>query len=300
MHSQLALFHGNEEEIPKIQGLAQHLGLSLVVNHLSEPIKVAYALIDHNRIDEVLSTHPNLMEEYQVIVLGAKKELSQLINFYGAKALGFLALEDSLCEKWGDLFNNILDKKSWGLSEVCDPEIKVEITNSSDKASILYNIEKWLDKQEVNSRIAGQVLTVADELIMNAFYDAPVDDNGVMIFKQKERSEAIVMPEDKKISIEIATDKNQNICLCVQDQYGSLSASRLVKHLGKKYQREEYTPDANYAGAGLGLVSALINGVSLSFKVVPKEKTEVLVMFPKTTSYRDYKKQSQFILSKTF
>lgn len=292
MFNQLALFPSQDRQISQFHKFANSYGLSLVVNHLSVPSDVVLTFIDSSRYEEVSKRFD--LSNYKIIIVCPKEELPNTIKNFGTKALGFLGLTGELSSDWADLMEICLKSKENDLNKFGQCLVDIKSFTSTEKPEIVDLITKKLSSSNLNSRIVNQIASTADELIMNAFFDAPVDQQGNQLYNQVCRSEKITSP---LVHIQMTIDPFSNIILKVKDTYGSMKKDKLLSHLGKKLKSMNYEPDLNYAGAGLGLVTSLKSGASLFFKVDPQNTTEVIVVFPSSKSYKAFRHQSQFLIN---
>jgi hypothetical protein len=118
---------------------------------------------------------------------------------------------------------------------------------------------------------------VAEELMINAMYHAPVDDNGKPLYQHLPRKEMSGKTFDRTVKVACASN-GQLFAVAVRDAYGSLDKETVVKFLSKGTQKS-LTPEQKESGAGLGLVTALKNANKLVFNLAPGAGTEVIALF---------------------
>lgn len=145
-------------------------------------------------------------------------------------------------------------------------------------------------KSLVPDRLLNLIQTTADELIMNAFFDAPVE-NGQVLYKNTPRS-TLVKPQ-KPVEV-VMGESEHEVAISVTDFYGSVNVNSIVKHLKKTFQIENYTAPKG-EGAGLGLSMSVKRNTSLFIKVVPGVSSQFVVIFPKVENYKSYLEKSQLI-----
>lgn len=142
----------------------------------------------------------------------------------------------------------------------------------------------------VPSRLLNLIQTTCDELIMNAFFDAPVE-NGLVLYKNTPRTQLINPPRPVEV---IMGESEKEVAISVTDFYGSVNNHSIVKHLKKTFQVEDYTSPKG-EGAGLGLSMSVKRNTSLFIRVVPGEASQFVVIFPKVENYKTYLEKSQLI-----
>jgi hypothetical protein len=145
-------------------------------------------------------------------------------------------------------------------------------------------------KSVVPDRLLNLIQTTCDELIMNAFFDAPFE-NGVVLYKNTPRTSLIKPPKPVEV---IMGESDTEVAISVTDFYGSVNAHSIVKHLKKTFQVESYVAPKG-EGAGLGLSMSVKRNTSLFIKVTPGEASQFVVIFPKVETYKSYLEKSQLI-----
>ncbi len=111
----------------------------------------------------------------------------------------------------------------FGLERYFDGSVsvqKIKITQSAHKLAAVEALQNFFTKQEINRRLAAFAARAADELIMNAIFDAPVED-GRLYKKQIDRAAQFSLTPREEVNLQVASD-SQYVGLCVTDQFGSL------------------------------------------------------------------------------
>lgn len=162
---------------------------------------------------------------------------------------------------------------------------KITIKKSGQKNAAVEAIRNFLMKQAVISRLATLAAQAADELMMNAIFDAPVRSDGTAFRRGKARDADFELKEEGGIEVELATTGTYT-GLVVGDQYGSFKKSELLKYLAKNFQENAYVIRTSDPGAGLGINGILQAGLSMAFIAKPGVRTEVMVLFPNSPNYK--------------
>jgi hypothetical protein len=129
----------------------------------------------------------------------------------------------------------------------------------------------------VRSTFLERVHTVAEEMLMNAIYDAPVDNNGASLYNHLSRSEEINLSEDNAAILRYGTD-GVLLAVSVTDPFGTLTKDVLQSYLQKNHLGEG-TESEEKGGAGKGLHMIISNSDFVVFNVRAKQKTEVICFF---------------------
>jgi hypothetical protein len=203
----------------------------------------------------------------------------------------------------GRLFSQALAERAFGLEKYFGPVAKTQIltvTKSSQKKAIVESLRDHLLKIGFKSRMAAVIATATDELIMNAIFDAPVDEMGKHIYAQTPRSTELALAGKNIVEVKIGFD-GKVFGLSVSDQHGSLNKKKLLaQHLGKSYMVNEYETRTTTVGAGLGLATVYRNCGGMIFSCESGGRTEVTLFFNKTDSFKDFKDQFRFLSTFTY
>ena len=153
----------------------------------------------------------------------------------------------------------------------------MEVSSYEEKSRALDVLNAYAELAGARGPVRDRMALVAEELIMNALYHAPVDDDGKHKYDHLPRKELAKMTFEKKVRITCASN-GQHFAIAVQDSYGSLDKDTVVKFLAKG-TKKELEPEQRESGAGLGLVTGLKNASKLVFNLAPGNGTEVIALF---------------------
>lgn len=162
---------------------------------------------------------------------------------------------------------------SWGTKTT-----EVSIDNSEDR--VVQN-EVMLDHFRgfgVRSTVLEKVQTVAEELLMNAIYDAPIDGSGKSLFNHLSRTEKVHLARGQEAKLKYGTD-GMFLAVSVTDPFGSLTKNVIMKYLESCYQGQAGIYNKEKGGAGRGLHMIIESANLTIFNVVPGQKTEVISLF---------------------
>lgn len=119
-------------------------------------------------------------------------------------------------------------------------------------------------------RISSLASVIADELLANAIYAAPIDDGGVRPRQGEPRDKFRGLTGRDAVSLRWATD-GRYFGIEVRDGYGSIQLPPIPTRLSTSAK-----PTSSEAGMGLPLVYACCN--QLVIGVAPGESTEVIAL----------------------
>ncbi|MBC7467420.1 MAG: cyclic nucleotide-binding domain-containing protein [Bdellovibrio sp.] len=161
---------------------------------------------------------------------------------------------------------------SWGAHVV-----ESKITCSDKRADEIEKMEEHFKSFGVRSTFLEQAHTVAEEMLMNAIYDAPADSEGKPLFNHLSRIDRVELSAEQAVTLRYGTD-GVLLAVSVTDPFGTLTKKVLQSYLEKNYNGEE-TGTADKGGAGKGLHMIVANSDFVVFNVKPGKKTEVISFF---------------------
>jgi hypothetical protein len=201
-------------------------------------------------------------------------------------------------EVYGRLMLQIFNKTPENIKEYFEANSKsnpITIKESDQRLAAVEAIQNFLSKGGLDGRLAARVATAADELIMNAIFDAPVDASGNPSRHNMPRTSKISLDYRGQVEIEAFTGKYFS-GIRVSDHYGSLSKQEVAKYLKQNFKDKDYKASKYKQGAGLGLYTLIQSGLSLLLWSISKNRTDALVFFPNAKTYKEFKNEFQFVV----
>ena len=173
------------------------------------------------------------------------------------------------------------------------PQIKrVPIRRSAHKIAAIEALHNYLGQQKIPGRLATVVAQALDELVMNAVFDAPIDVEGNRYRHQMDRVADFELQESEQVFVEIASD-DRYMAIAVTDPFGSLRRSTLLESVGRHYRRT-HVGEGQDMDSGVGFRGILESGLSLIVSVRPRVKTQIVLLFPKAATFREFKEGFRF------
>jgi hypothetical protein len=156
---------------------------------------------------------------------------------------------------------------------------RVRLAHASRRVERLERMSGFLDSKGVGSRTIQLLRDCAEELLTNAFYDAPVAAGAL---KQPiSRTQDVSLPDDSACDM-VYGCRDDLAIVRVRDPFGSLSRSRLVEVLTRCARTDmRVEVDETMGGAGLGLWRIFSTASFVAIAVVNNRHTEFLVGFGK-------------------
>lgn len=171
----------------------------------------------------------------------------------------------------------------------------VNFSESSQKPAAAAAVASCLQEHGCSRAIADTIANAADELLMNAMYDAQVDSKGEQIISYQDRTKNLIV---SGVKMNVGMDE-EFVAINVVDSSGSLNRSRVLHHISKftKPSNDNFVHSATApeGGGGIGLSLIMRSGGSICIVSEPGKRTEATAFFKATKSAKELKTQFQFV-----
>lgn len=175
----------------------------------------------------------------------------------------------------------------WGVEP-----ITLTVSKTSDKEAVIAAAEAFGSGIGVNPRFLSQFCSIADELVTNALYNAPVDKEGHHRFASVARSEQVQLDPGEELTIKICCD-GRRLGISASDPFGSLTVRRVLDYLAKCLRKGADQVDDKAGGAGLGLYYVFDGLSHFAINLHPGHRTEVIGIIDVSGSYRDFSRRGK-------
>ncbi|MFN7683861.1 MAG: hypothetical protein ACK5QT_00415 [Oligoflexia bacterium] len=206
-------------------------------------------------------------------------------------------LDPHVGQHYGRLLAATVHDKAFGTEKLVKPGSRIQtiqLKMALQKQEAVEAVRNYLIALKFQSRMATVIANAVDEILMNAIFDAPVDQMGKSIYDSTSRATNFLLEGQRAVELHVGYD-GQYVTLTAVDQYGSLDKNRLLAAISKIYTEQEYKVRSSVAGAGIGLASVFHSGGSFLFSSEQGSRTEVTVFFRRCESYREFKSQFRFL-----
>jgi len=141
--------------------------------------------------------------------------------------------------------------------------------------------------------ILNQCTMVAEELLMNAIYDAPTDSKGTPIYNHLSRTIPIELKPEEQGTFRYACD-GALLAISVEDPFGALDRQTILSYLESCYTNQAGSLNQEKGGAGRGLFQIMEKSNLVVMNVKPKIRTEVIAIFNINPDKHKMKKTTSF------
>lgn len=167
---------------------------------------------------------------------------------------------------------------------------KQQVTSSGERDEAVEHVQRYVEKVGLPKRVAEMFGELAHELLMNALYDAPVDDQGRPRHAHDRKAQVRLTPEEAA-TLRIGCD-GVRLAVQVTDPFGRLVRRHVFDGLARGLKGQM---DQSHGGAGLGMTVCLASTVALVFDVDRGRRTEVTGVFDLDLNLREFRNQAKSI-----
>lgn len=286
-HSDRALLLVGMMDGPRVTGLIRALGLkphTPVDLSLITGAPPAVCVIDPDTLGadstgglrEVVSR----VGDAPIVILSGPCSRDRLSHHVGIRTLAAIVARDHVASE-GDLVHAlkaVTQGPSFGWDTALSPaaiQAEWSIAGSAVRDGCLDALGAFIAEHGVRRRIARQVQDVADELITNSVYDAPVNAAGERLFASLDRRNVVTLDEGRRPVLRVVCD-DAHVHIAVRDPFGSLGLQTVRYYLAKGLRAGSDQVDTKEGGAGLGLTRIYESVDRMTVKVEPGVRTEVV------------------------
>jgi CRP-like cAMP-binding protein len=230
----------------------------------------------------VLLTNPNVMDNLQTV-----KGLPFVDNIMSRdpedRSFTVRSLLTTLTKVLNKNIFGIEKYLSWG----ADVQFKY-VKASTEREALKDEMVGHLKLSGIRSTILDRVYLVAEEMLMNAIYDAPTDGKGQALFNHLPRKTEVNLSKGQESSLRYAFDGTM-IAVSVEDPFGALTKEVIISYLESCYEGRAGSLNVNKGGAGRGLHQIIENSDLTIFNVKKGVKTEVISLFKVEIGRKEHK-----------
>jgi hypothetical protein len=258
--------HATLEELGKAE-----LQAALVVLHLDGELATAVA--------ELVA---RLTGDARVICILPRSNLAAVVDTMRAseRVAGLLTTEHFDSRELSALATRVLAGDIFGLEKMIHWGTLIHsqlVGDYQEKAIAIAQVSEFAGLMGVRRKYRESIEQCVDEMLMNALYDAPVDEHGQPLFAEIPTKTRISLRVEQRVVIQYACD-GKRFAVSVRDAFGALERATVLRYLHKCLHSEQQI-DRKLGGAGLGLYMMVNAASCVLFNVLPGVATEVVCIF---------------------
>jgi hypothetical protein len=148
------------------------------------------------------------------------------------------------------------------------------LAQASHREARFERMREYFARQGVSSRTATALNDVAEELVMNALYNAPAEAG--YFEAPVSRTEDVTLPAERACQISYGLHEG-NAFVRLRDTFGTLRRERLLEVLTRCLDTTGVALDESRGGAGLGMWRVFSNATTIAITVLPGRLTDIFV-----------------------
>jgi PEGA domain len=262
---------GTIDSYLSLDAISNELQAALVVMHLDGELAGASA--------EILG---RLVGDTRVIAVLPRSNLAAVVDIMQAndRVAGMMVAENLDVNALSAMATRILAGDIFGLEKYVPWGTLIHshlVGDFQEKSNCIAQVSEFAEAMSVRRKYREGVEQCLDEMLMNALYDAPVDEQGRQIFAEIPTKTRISLRVEQKAVVQYACDGKQFV-LAVRDAFGTLERATVLRYLHKCLHAEQQI-DRKVGGAGLGLYLMVNAASEVYFNVLPGVATEAVCVF---------------------
>ncbi len=223
-----------------------------------------------------------LSGDTRVIAILPRSNLAAVVDIMQAseRVAGMMVAEDLNPKQLSAIATRVLAGDIFGLDKLVQWGTQIHshlVGDYQEKSLCISQISEFAELMGVRRKYRESIEQCVDEMLMNALYDAPVDDQGKQIFSEIPTKTRISLRVEQKVVVQYACDGMQ-FSVSVRDTFGTLERSTVLRYLHKCLHNEQQI-DRKAGGAGLGLYLMTNSSTDVYFNVLPGVATEAVCTF---------------------
>jgi len=153
------------------------------------------------------------------------------------------------------------------------------LTNYLGRSEAIDKIVEFAEASKVRRQVRQTIAQVCEELLMNALYNAPVDEFGRSPFANVTPKDRLDLESPRPVSIRYGVSKT-HFGIAVRDRFGTLTKDTVLRYLHKCLHSRQQI-DGKTLGAGLGLYLVASRAREYIVNIAPGVATESIAIFAK-------------------
>lgn len=176
--------------------------------------------------------------------------------------------------------SKLITKDYFGLEKYLSWGVTIQeqlINHSEQRDKAIAEMEQHFSNQGLRRTQLSKCSLVVEEMLMNAIYDAPVDDSGKPLYNHVNRTVPVSLSKGQEAKLRYACD-GFLIAVSVSDPFGALKQDTVLEYLEKCYAGN-FDNDMEKGGAGRGLFLMMESSDLLVININKDICTEFIVIF---------------------
>jgi hypothetical protein len=223
---------------------------------------------------------PQLRDKAHVTVIAQQAPLGDLTQFLHDPRVNHVIVGDELDRGVFVTAQKLLTGDIFGIEKYLPEGTEVHYARLRDfegRSRAIDTVLEFAEGAKMRRQVRTAIGQVCEELLMNALYDAPVDESGHQIFAEVDPHDRTKTRSPRPVSIRYAATETQ-FAVAVRDRFGRLAKNTILAYIDKCLHSPVQIDRKTY-GAGLGLYLVANAAASYVVNVAYGIATEVVCTF---------------------
>lgn len=244
------------------------------------PHRYIFHAVEEGDVHSIHSSLPKLRQKAHIAVVTPRANLENLTNFLRDHRVNHVIVGEELERGVFVTAQKLLTGDIFGIEKYLPegtPVHYVRLRDFQGRGKAIDTVLDFAAKSKMRRHVRTAIGQVCEELLMNALYDAPVDEHGHQIFAEVDPHDRTKSRSPKPVSIRYAATDTQ-FAIAVRDRFGRLAKNTILAYIDKCLHSPQQIDRKTY-GAGLGLYLVANAAASYVVNVAYDIATEVVCTF---------------------
>jgi hypothetical protein len=244
------------------------------------PHRYVFFAVDEGDNESIARLQPRLREKAHVAVITPRARLQHLSDFLKDPRVNHCIVGEELDRGVFVTAQKLLTGDIFGIEKYLPegtPVHYVRLRDFEGRGKALDTVLDFAAQAKMRRQVRNAIGQVCEELLMNALYDAPVDETGQQIFAEIDPHDRTKTRSPKPVSIRYAATESQ-FAVAIRDRFGRLAKNTVLAYIDKCLHSPTQIDRKTY-GAGLGLYLVANAAASFIVNVAYGIATEVVCTF---------------------
>jgi hypothetical protein len=232
-------------------------------------------------IESIQTLVPKLRERAHVAIITPKAALADLTKYLHDDRINHVIVGDEDLEHGVYVTaQKLLTGDIFGIEKYLPQGTPVHYARLRDfegRGKAIQTVLDFAEESKIRRQVRSAIGQVAEELLMNALYDAPVDADGKPIFAEVDPHDRTKTRSPRPVSIRYAATEDM-FAVAVRDRFGRLAKNTILAYIDKCLHSPNQIDRKTY-GAGLGLYLVANAAATYVVNVAYGIATEVVCTF---------------------
>ncbi|HTJ41873.1 MAG TPA: hypothetical protein VL463_07235 [Kofleriaceae bacterium] len=244
------------------------------------PHRYVFISVEEGDIASVDRLVPMLRSKAHAAVVTPRAQLAELTQYLKDSRMNHVIVGEELDRGVFVTAQKLLTGDIFGLEKYLPegtPVHYVRLRDFEGRGKAIETILQYAEESKMRRQVRTAIGSVCEELLMNALYDAPVDEHGNQVFAEIDPHDRTKTRSPRPVSIRYAATDSQ-FAVAVRDRFGRLAKNTILAYIDKCLHSPVQIDRKTY-GAGLGLYLVANAAASYIVNVAYGIATEVVCTF---------------------